>query len=190
MFGFGEKAKLEKLSQNLRERCLHEVVAEFAEERFTKEPDVKFLLEVSNLILEKVGLVEDVPLDEKIKKISTALSELGLPQEAADLYFARTKYEAIKTSAEVLYVMSKTSTTQEFVDFFYNSFIREVGLENLFFFIFPHRSGSRYEDFNISSEKRAALLSAFFNSLNSRKDFLTMVNHFAAMNPYFRSFPI
>lgn len=190
IFGFGERAKLEKMGQHLKGHLLHEVILDFAESRFINKPQISFSADVCDKIADRIGNGEEMEVDKRVAKISEALDFLNLPREAADMYFSRVKYSSLKIAAESLYVIKATNTSKGFVDFFYNHFIREVGVENLFFFLFPQRSGSRYEDFNISTDLREAMLALFIKSIASRRDFVTMANHFAAMNPYFRDFPV
>lgn len=192
MFGLGEAEKLKKLKLSLRGRHLHEVISDVAEPKYTQLPKVKFDLALCNEMVNYAKINENMNQEEKISRLNDTITALKLQPEALELYFAWTKYQAVKSAAETLFVTSVTCdfSKEQWVDYFFNYFIREVGLENIFFFAFPQQSGGRYEDHKISAENRDAILEFFFAHIQSRVKFVTMVNHFAAMNPHFRDYPI
>ncbi len=192
MFGFSEAEKLSKLKKTLSGRNLDEVIIEFAEEKYTKKPAIKYDSEILRKIVDYLADKEPMSNEEKIVHLKNAQSHLALPAEAFDIYFAWNKYNAVKSAAEVLYntTIICEFSQGEWLDHFLNLFLREVGLENIFFFVFPQRSNLSYEDHKISTENREALLEVFLDNIASRSNFCKMANHFAAMNPYFRDFPM
>lgn len=192
MFGLGEATKLKKLKLNLKGRQLHEVITEVAEPKYTQLPKTKFDPELVKEILDHASINDTMAQQEKIDTLNNTMVALKLQPEALELYFAWSKYQAVKSAGEALYVTAVTCdfSREQWIDYFFNTFIREVGLENIFFFAFPQQSGGRYEDHKISSENRDAILEFFFDHIQSRVKFITMANHFAAMNPHFRDFPV
>lgn len=191
MFGFGEKAKLEKLANGLRGCNLSEAISNLAEAHFTQKPKLQFDLSTCNEISTRANIQGNLTQDEKADRIRKALGELALPSEAAELFFAKEKYSAVMQAAEALRASTAIGFSRsEWMNYFFDTFIREVGLENIFFFLFPQRSSDAFEDLWISKQQRDDIMTLFIKHIGSRKNLITMANHFAAMNPYFRDYPI
>jgi hypothetical protein len=118
MFGLGEAAKLKKLKLNLKGRHLHEVITEVAEPKYTQQPKMKFDPELVKEILDHASINDTMAQQEKIDTLNNTMVALKLQPEALDLYFAWTKYQAIKSAGESLYVTSVTCdfSREQFTD--------------------------------------------------------------------------
>jgi len=114
-------------------------------------------------------------LSAKLDKITT---EHKLDERAIDMYMAHVGCDALKTiGASLLIYAAMADDTDDVVEHFFD-------------LLFPAKRGSRIGDFGIDSKTRYALIDELFTRIKDTGFFVSLINNYVEVNPYFRRYPL
>jgi hypothetical protein len=78
----------------------------------------------------------------------------------------------------------------ELVAYLFDSWLNKVPAYYVLPIIFPAKNFNKIEEYRISRDLRNAMIDGLFERLGSIRHFHSIVNDYAAYNPYFRDYPL
>lgn len=127
-------------------------------------------------------------LSAKLDKITT---KHKLDERAIDMYMAHVGCDALKTiGASLLIYATMADDTDDVVEYFFDVLLPTFPVENVIPLLFPAKRGSKIEDFGIDSETRYAIIDELFTRIKDTGVFVSLINHYVEVNPYFRRYPL
>ena len=191
MFGFGEKTKLKKMRNEVKGISLREVVEKLADKNLIKIPLLEYDEDIAaiyknNVVEEDKDNAEN--LSAQLDKITT---EYNLDEGAIDIYMAHLGCDALKTIGGALLIyIAMADDTEDVVGHFFNALLPTFPVENVIPLLFPAKCGGKIEDFGIDSKTRYAIIDELFSRIEDTGVFISLVDHYAEVNPYFRQYPL
>lgn len=191
MFGFGQKAKLNKLAVELKGASLQEVVTRFADKNLIERPKLHYDESIALTYSKAIGDKEKYSVEEILTKINNITKENDFGEDSHLIYLAYDSNKNLRTHALSLAIMLKfTDNTEEVTSYFFGEWLREAPFYYLLPILFPAQANGRIDDFNIDREIRYALIDKLFEKLISIDKFKFIVNSYAEEHPYFRNYPL
>jgi hypothetical protein len=191
MFGFGEKTKLKKIRDDVRGISLREVIEKHADENLTALPLLEYddaLVEIFNKNVSDEDKSDAESLSAKLNKITT---EHNLDERAVDMYMAHVGCDALKIiGSSLLIYAAMADDTDDVVEHFFDVLLPTFPVENVVPLLFPAKRGGRIEDFGIDSKIRYAIIDELFSRIKDTSVFVSLINHYVEINPYFRRYPL
>ena len=191
MFGFGEKAKLKQLGEELKGASLQEVVERFANKELIEYPSIPYDKEIALIYKNNISAKErqDVGLlNSKIKKIS---KKHKLQEGSVAIYLAYHTSHALQDYALDLTLATKgLPSIEEAVSYLFDTWLETPPDYYILPILFPAKSGRRIEDFSINRDVRYAMIDGLFARLQNVAAFKGVVNEFAEEHSYFRAYPL
>ena len=192
MFGFGKRAKLKKIGDELKGASLQEVVERFADDQFLQPPAIKFDRDVARLFsdnITKEDLQNPEILPEKLHRIT---SEHCLEEGSHYIWLAQTTFDALRSYAllDLAAAAKLLESKDAAVRYLFETWLRPHPAYNVIPILFPPKAGGRTEDFSIDRDVRYLMIDGLFARLRSVDAFENIINEFAIEHPYFRNYPL
>lgn len=191
MFGFGQKAKLKKMGEELKGASLTEVVRKFADSKLIERPSLAYDKEVAKIYKDNITSEEEQNLELLLPKIEKITADNKLEEGSHNIYLAYNAFASLRVYALDLMMATKImGSTDEAVNYLYDTWLKEVPIYYVLPILFPAKCGGRIEDFSINRDVRFAMIDGLFGRLSNTEIFSRLVNAFAKEHPYFRQYPL
>lgn len=198
MFGFGRKAKLKKLGDELKGASLQEVVEQYADTHLIQRPNLPYDKEIALVYKKNITTDEEQNAEVLVGKLKKITAENNLPDGSENIYLAYNTFNALRTYALDLTLATKfMSSHEEAVEYLFETWLKIPPIYYLIPILFPAKSGGRIEDFSIDRNVRYAMIEEFLSradgmssSLSAEDILKQFVNEFASEHPYFRLYPL
>ena len=190
MFGFGQKAKLKKMGDELKGASLQEVVSKFASVEYLEPPSLKYDEKIALIFKENLTREEELDIERLTAKVAKIKADHNLADKSHDIYFAYNTYTHLRMYALDLRAATHLHSTNDAVNYLFNMWLKDIPTIYVLPILFPAKIDGRIEDFSIGREIRFAMIDGFFNRLKTEQGFYRLVNAFAAEHPYFRQYPL
>lgn len=191
MFGFGEKARLKRLGDELKGASLREVIERFADSNSIERPAIKYSEDIA--VIYENDLTDEDKQDPHLlwHKLAKITKEHNFAEKTWDIYFAGMYWSGLKgISIDFAMATIVWSEKETVVDYFFDNWLKRTEALNLLPVLFPPKCGRQIEDFRISRDIRSALIDELFTRLRSVDDFKKICSGYAKENPYFREYPL
>lgn len=191
MFGFGQKARLKKMGEELKGASLREVVEKFANSKLVERPSLAYNKEVALIYKNNITSEEEQDLELLLEKIANITADNKLEEGSHNIYLAYNTFEALRIYALDLTLATKfMDNKDEAVDYLFCTWLKVPPIYYVLPILFPAMCGGRIEDFSIDRDVRFAMIDSLFGRLNNTESFNRLVNAFAEEHPYFRQYPL
>lgn len=191
MFGFGQKAKLKKIGEELKGASLAEVVEKFADSKLIERPSLAYDKEVAIIYKENITSEEEQDAELLLPKIKKITADNKLEEGSHNIYLACNTFENLRIYALDLTLATKfMDNTDDAVNYLFDTWLKVPPIYYVLPILFPAKCGGRIEDFSIDRDVRFAMIDGLFGRLNNTEGFSRLVNAFADEHPYFRQYPL
>ena len=107
MFGFGQKAKLKKMGEELKGASLAEVVEKFADSKLIECPSLAYDKEVAIIFKDNITSEEEQDAELLVPKIKKITADNKLEEGSHNIYLAYNTFENLKMYALDLTLATK-----------------------------------------------------------------------------------
>ncbi len=191
MFGFGQKAKLRKMGEDLKGANLREVVEKFADSKLIERPSLAYDERIALIYKDNISREEELDVELLAQRIKKITAENKLEDGSYKIYLAYNTFESLRMYAYDLSLATQLiRSTDKSVDYLFNTWLKVPPIYYVIPILFPAKCGGRIEDFSIDRDARFAMIDGLFERLNNTDGFSRLVNAFAEEHPYFRQYPL
>ncbi len=196
MFGLVRRAQLKKLSRELKESSLQEVIEKYAKN--IQPTIIAYDESIAMLYAENISVEDKENSELLISKLHTIKNTFNLAEGSEKIYLAYATFNSLSTCALELTMATKfMSSTTDAVDYLLENWITKVPIHFVLAVLFPAKCADRTEDFDIDVALRHAMIDEFIKRMDGMTNILTVedflsnfANDFAAENPYYKVYPL